>query len=61
MTSSTQISYWEDAIRYTWDSVFGFFYTANAKEFIIVILILIGVVSTVMWAIKNVFPGTRHK
>lgn len=60
--TSTIISTWApDMLNYIWDSVAGFFYEANGKEFIVVFIILIGVVTLVIAGVKYVLPSTRYK
>jgi len=55
MSTSTLQQYYADGMYYLWDSFFGFLYNANGKDFIIVILILVGVIGIVIAGIKWVF------
>ena len=45
-----------DSMAYIWDSISGFFYNANGKLFVIVIIILFGVVALVIASVKSIFP-----
>jgi hypothetical protein len=60
-TSTIITDYAPNSINYIWDSISGFLYTANAKDFIVVFIILIGVVCLVVAAIKSVFPTFGRK
>lgn len=55
--TSTIITQWmPDSMAYIWDSISGFFYNANGKLFVIVIIILFGVVALVIASVKSIFP-----
>lgn len=55
--TSTIVTDWAPSAMFRiWDSISGFFYTANGKDFTIVFIILIGVVCLVIAGIKYVFP-----
>lgn len=60
-TSTIITQYAPDAMNYIWDSIAGFFYTANGKEFIVVLMILIGTVCIVVAAIKSIFPSQGRR
>jgi hypothetical protein len=59
MPTSTLQQIEVDGMNYLWDSITGFFYNANGKDFIIVSVILFSVVCIVILSIKYVFGGGR--
>lgn len=61
-TTTSTIAQWSgQALQFIWDSLTGFFYTANGSTFIVVFIILIGVVCLVVAGIKNIFPHYGKK
>jgi hypothetical protein len=62
MTPTSTITQWsQDMMFYIWDSIIGFFYTANGKDFVIVFIILVGVVCLAVIGIKSIFPRSPNR
>jgi len=56
-TSTVIITYGAGAMRFIWDSVWGFLFTANGSQWTIVIVILMGVVCLVIGGLRSVMRG----